>query len=68
MKLPALSLALAAIFLTGTLRAQVPQLINYQGRVAVGAVNFGGTGPFTFALVNGDGFGGRLHQLGFTLV
>ena len=35
--------------------AQVPQMINYQGRVAVGdpAVNFNGTGLFWFALVNG---------------
>ena len=37
--------------------AQVPQMINYQGRVAVGdpAVNFDGTGEFRFALVNEDG-------------
>src|SRR4051794_6392712 len=33
--------------------AQVPQIVNYQGRVAVGAVNFEGTGQFKFALVNG---------------
>lgn len=32
--------------------AQVPQLINYQGRVAVGSVNFDGAGQFKFALVN----------------
>lgn len=55
MKYRTLRLALAAIFLTGTLRAQVPQLINYQGRVAVGAVNFEGAGLFKFALVNADG-------------
>jgi len=36
-------------------RAQVPQLLNYQGRVAVDAVNFEGTGQLKFALVNGDG-------------
>lgn len=41
--------------LTGTLPAQVPQLINYQGRVAVAGVNFQGTGQFKFALVNGSG-------------
>ncbi len=35
--------------------AQVPQLINFQGRVAVDGVNFNGTGLFKFALVNGDG-------------
>ena len=33
-------------------RAQVPQLINYQGRVAVGTTNFNGSGAFKFALVN----------------
>jgi hypothetical protein len=37
------------------LRAQVPQLINYQGRVAVGGVNFSGSGSFQFALVNTNG-------------
>src|SRR2546425_7207049 len=37
------------------LRAQVPQLINFQGRVAVDGVNFNGTGQFKFVLVNGDG-------------
>jgi Chaperone of endosialidase len=37
------------------LPAQVPQLINYQGRVAVGTVNFDGSGQFKFALVNADG-------------
>jgi len=36
-------------------RAQVPQLINYQGRVAVGGTNFDGPGQFKFALVNGGG-------------
>jgi hypothetical protein len=40
--------------LTGTAPAQVPQLINYQGRVAVNNVNFDGTGRFKFALVNAD--------------
>jgi hypothetical protein len=34
---------------------QVPQLINYQGRVAVGGTNFDGNGQFKFALVNGAG-------------
>jgi len=38
------------------LHAQVPQLINYQGRVAVNGTNFDGTGQFKFALVNTDGF------------
>ena len=48
-------LALATILLAGALHAQVPQLINYQGRVAVGAVNFDGSGSFKFALVNAAG-------------
>ena len=40
---------------TTTLHAQVPQMLNYQGRVAVGSTNFDGSGPFKFALVNTDG-------------
>jgi hypothetical protein len=35
--------------------AQVPQLINYQGRIAVGGVNFDGSGQFKFALVDAAG-------------
>jgi hypothetical protein len=34
-------------------QAQVPQLINYQGRIIVGTTNFNGTGQFKFALING---------------
>ncbi|MBL9114374.1 MAG: tail fiber domain-containing protein [Verrucomicrobiaceae bacterium] len=34
---------------------QVPNLISYQGRVAVGNVNYEGTGQFRFALVNAAG-------------
>ena len=55
---PILSLILGSVLSLVTLAsAQVPQMINYQGRVAVGdpAVNFNGTGAFKFALVNGDG-------------
>jgi hypothetical protein len=37
------------------LHAQVPHLINYQGRVAVDGVNFDGSGQFKFALVDADG-------------
>ena len=47
-----------ALFLLVTataLHAQVPNLLNYQGRVAVGAVNFNGAGQFKFALVNTNG-------------
>jgi hypothetical protein len=35
-----------------TLYAQVPGIINYQGRVVVGTTNFNGTGQFKFALMN----------------
>src|SRR4051812_24973697 len=38
-----------------TLSAQVPQIINYQGRVVVGSTNFNGNGSFKFALVNANG-------------
>ena len=54
MKKPTLfAAALAAIILTHFSDAQVPQLINYTGRVAVGTVNFDGSGQFKFALVDG---------------
>ncbi|MCX6878424.1 MAG: SUMF1/EgtB/PvdO family nonheme iron enzyme [Verrucomicrobia bacterium] len=43
------------ILLAGNLLGQVPQLLNYQGRVAVGTVNFEGSGQFRFALVNAAG-------------
>ena len=42
-------------FLTTALHAQVPQLLNYQGRVAVGTTNFNGTGQFKFSLVDRGG-------------
>ena len=44
------TLLVFALLLASTLQAQVPQLINYQGRVAVGTVNFNGSGLFKFAL------------------
>ena len=44
-----------SLLVTAALRAQVPQLINYQGRVAVGGTNFNGSGQFRFALVNSNG-------------
>ena len=50
-----LRLPLAAFFCSlaiNSLHAQVPQLINYQGRVAVGTTNFNGQGSFKFALVD----------------
>jgi len=43
------------LFLVPSLRAQVPQVINYQGRVVVGGTNFNGTGQFEFALVSASG-------------
>jgi len=47
---------LAALFaIAATAHAQVPQLIHYQSRVAVGSVNFEGSGQFKFALVNTNG-------------
>ncbi len=49
------SLLVALVLAGDPASAQVPQLINYQGRVAVGAVNFDGSGQFKFALVNADG-------------
>lgn len=49
--------ALAALLLTASLQAQVPNLINYQGRVVVGTTNFNSPpdGQFKFALVDGTG-------------
>jgi len=44
----ALSLALSL-----TARAQVPGIINYQGRIVDGGTNFNGTGLFEFALISG---------------
>lgn len=38
-----------------SLQAQVPPIINYQGRVVTGGTNFNGTGQFKFALVNTAG-------------
>ncbi len=40
------------VFLVTPLHAQVPNLVSYQGRVAVGATNFDGPGQFKFAFVN----------------
>ncbi len=49
-------LTLVLLFPAATaLHAQVPQLINYQGRVAVNGVNFDGSGQFRFAIVNAAG-------------
>ncbi len=47
----------AAAMLAGALpaAAQVPHLINYQGRVTSGGQNFDGSGQFKFALANAAG-------------
>jgi N-acetylneuraminic acid mutarotase len=52
-----LTRAIALFLLTSAsvLPAQVPQLINYQGRVGVDGVNFDGSGQFKFAFVNAVG-------------
>ena len=52
---PVRSLVFLLVVIATALCAQVPQLINYQGRVAVGVVNFDGSGLFRFALVDGPG-------------
>ena len=46
---------LLLVLASAALHAQVPQLINYQGRVAVGKVNFDGPGQFKFALADAGG-------------
>jgi hypothetical protein len=45
----------AVALLPACLEAQVPQIINYQGRVQTGGVNFNGTGKFKFAINIGTG-------------
>jgi hypothetical protein len=51
------ALALVLAVTSTALHAQVPQILNYQGRVAFGdpPVNFDGSGGFKFALVQGEG-------------
>jgi len=55
----AIATSLLTLLTASPLQAQVPQLINYQGRVTVGATNFDGVSQFEFALVKlpdrGDG-------------
>ncbi len=45
----------AGLLSTLPLAAQVPQALNYQGRVAVNGTAFTGAGQFRFALVDGAG-------------
>jgi formylglycine-generating enzyme required for sulfatase activity len=51
------ALALVLTITSASLHAQVPGILNYQGRVAVGSppVNFDGSGGFKFALVDAAG-------------
>lgn len=49
-----LLLGALSVAVTGA-SAQVPQLLNYQGRVAVAGTNFEGTAQFKFALVDATG-------------
>ena len=49
------TLALGALLAAPPASAQVPQILNYQGKVHVGATPFTGSGQFRFALVNADG-------------
>ena len=41
----------ASVLLPVALQAQVPQMLNHQGRISVNGINFEGTGYFKFALV-----------------
>jgi hypothetical protein len=43
---------LASLLLAPVTRAQVPQVMHYQGRILVGNNNFNGNGHFKFALVD----------------
>lgn len=58
MKLPKslVSTTLALLVISsGIAAAQVPQIINYQGRISAGGTPFTGVGQFKFALVSTDG-------------
>ena len=56
MKLPSLHLTFTLLFSAALpLTAQVPQILNYQGKIAVSGAPFTGTGQFRFALVSADG-------------
>ena len=52
--LPLRAFVLLGVLLASAAQAQVPNILNYQGRIAVGAVNFDGAGQFKFALVNAN--------------
>lgn len=50
-------LACVSFIVAVSLRAQVPQMIHYQGRIVVGATHFEGQGLFKFALVSTNAAG-----------
>jgi hypothetical protein len=52
MKTRILAAIVLGIALTLTAQAQVPGIINYQGRIVDGGTNFNGTGQFQFALLS----------------
>jgi hypothetical protein len=54
MNSPRISVSIVALAFLTTATAQVPQIISYQGRVAVTGTNFDGTGQFRFALVSSN--------------
>jgi hypothetical protein len=51
----AASVSVALLVLSSVRAAEVPPLLNYQGRLQVGTVDFNGSGQFKFALVSADG-------------
>ncbi|MEI6398057.1 MAG: hypothetical protein WCO71_04730 [Pseudomonadota bacterium] len=48
-------ISLGLLMLGQCFAAEIPRVLNYQGRVASGGVVFQGVGQFKFALVNADG-------------
>jgi hypothetical protein len=54
-RLPILLIAIGCLQFVLSSYAQVPSLINYQGRIVDNGTNFDGTGQFEFALVNPGG-------------
>jgi hypothetical protein len=54
-KLLIIVMATGFLLLGHLVEAQVPQILNYQGRVSVNGTNFDGTGAFQFAFVDGTG-------------
>jgi hypothetical protein len=54
-RIRSLVVGLLTLMAFSSLEAQVPHMINYQGRIVVGGANFAGEGQFKFALVNGAG-------------